>query len=568
MKESLRELYLDNNSSKFQHLLGFTEVSVDIVDAEELDLNEENRPEDSKDDIHEKIWDVNYVNRKQVTNGEEQTNGVSENTIIAGTLECSLCEFKGDTGKTLKQHKLNFHRGEEKSAEKSDLNEDDKEKQVQQFLHCGKCDEKFRQGGAFRRHKLVNHDEKKEEVEKEWESLQQNFQWKCEVCAKRFFDQHNLRVHARREHPSERSKMTRYDTLQCVKCARKFRHGAAFRQHKIIKHSENEEEVEREWETLKESFKWKCEVCEKKFLDQHNLRVHMKREHPVKRIKDEQEKYEMRREKNRIRSKRKVVCEQCSKSVKATSLKSHLKAHERNDFAPQKNFDCTMCVRGKYKSDEALQRHVERDHSGLEYPCKFCDHISISPAAKSSHNTTQHGTKTLPCKGCDKIFSSNSYLNSHVRTTHEKVKNKQCPHCGEAFQASSAFKAHVNRHTDNRQFSCETCGKAFLVDSHLKEHAKRHTRPYFCDQCDIQTGSNTSLKRHKRIAHEQQQIECRHGCGWKGWETISRGRHEKPCKLNPLPNAPYTVSVGIASSFTLQVKLLMSGKVERLKRML
>ena len=167
-----------------------------------------------------------------------------------------------------------------------------------------------------------------------------------------------------------------------------------------------------------------------------------------------------------------------------------------------------------------------------------------------------------PNFGCDKIFSSYSYLNAHIRTTHEKVKDKQCPHCDETFhEMNSAFKAHVNRHTDNRQFSCETCGKSFLVEPHLKEHAKRHTRPYFCDQCDHQTGSNTSLKRHKRIVHEQQQIECRHGCGWKGWETISRGRHEKPCKLNPLPNAPFTVSAGIASSFTLQVKILDSWEI-------
>ena len=164
--------------------------------------------------------------------------------------------------------------------------------------------------------------------------------------------------------------------------------------------------------------------------------------------------------------------------------------------------------------------------------------------------------KSLQCNFCDQRFVGKGYLKTHIRIRHEKVKDKQCPHCGEAFQASRAFKAHVNRHTDNRQFACETCGKAFLVESHLKEHAKRHTLPYLCDMCDLRFGSDLSLKGHKRVVHEQQQVQCRHGCGFGCWQIGNRGRHEKLCKLNPLPGAPYTVSAGIATSFTLQVKLL------------
>ena len=123
------------------------------------------------------------------------------------------------------------------------------------------------------------------------------------------------------------------------------------------------------------------------------------------------------------------------------------------------------------------------------------------------------------------------------------------------FQAGRGFTAHVNRHTDNRQFACETCGKSFLVHSHLKEHAKRHTLPYFCDNCDSRFGSDINLKGHRRIVHEQQPIQCRHGCGWSCWQSTSRNRHEKSCGLNPIPGAPYTVSAGTASSLTLQVNL-------------
>ena len=291
-------------------------------------------------------------------------------------------------------------------------------------------------------------------------------------------------------------------------------------------------------------------------LDQSNLTLHVKRQHPVRKITNKQERDEISKEKSKIRGKRRVICDHCNKSVKGlTSLKKHLKAHERNDFAPQKNFDCTMCGHGKYKSEDALQRHVANCHSGLVYQCELCDNTSTSPQAKRYHIIRNHVAKSLQCNFCDQRFVGKGYLKTHIRIRHEKVKDKQCPHCGEAFQASRAFKAHVNRHTDNRQFACETCGKAFLVESHLKEHTKRHTLPYLCDKCDLRFGSDSSLKGHKRIVHEQQQVQCRHGCGWNCWQIANRNRHEKSCKLNPLPGAPYTVSVGTASSFTLQVKL-------------
>ena len=118
---------------------------------------------------------------------------------------------------------------------------------------------------------------------------------------------------------------------------------------------------------------------------------------------------------------------------------------------------------------------------------------------------------------------------------------------------ATAFQAHVNRHTDNRQFACEICGKSFLVRSHLKSHARIHTLPFSCDICNSKFSSDGILKNHTRIEHEKQQIDCRHGCGFSCWESSNRNRHEKSCKRNPLPNAPYSVSAGTASSLTLQV---------------
>ena len=179
----------------------------------------------------------------------------------------------------------------------------------------------------------------------------------------------------------------------------------------------------------------------------------------------------------------------------------------------------------------------------------------ITTCFRSGTLKVGNGKKLLNVYNCDRRFVAKSVLKGHIKAQHEKVKDKKCPHCSEAFQRSADLQVHVNRHTDNRQFACEICGKSFLVQTHLKSHTKLHTLPYLCDKCDSKFGSGEMLKTHTRIVHEEQQIQCRHGCGFSCWERLNRNRHEKSCKKNPLPNAPYTIAAGTASSFTLQVSL-------------
>ena len=452
MREALQALYLKNDSSSFQQLLGFTNVVADIFKIEDgvrphadevlhdIKVHEENRQLDNKDNLLDKKWNNDNIDRAKVTKIDKSID-FSENRNVT----------------------------------------------------------------------------------------------KKENCA---------------------------DFLECDKCGKKFRlYGAAFRRHKVVKHKEKEEEVDKEWETLQHKFLCPCKICGKKFFNKRNMRDHKRREHPVNRNIDEQERVRIRREKDKIRKKRRVVCEHCSKSVSVNNLKMHFKAHERKDNASQQDFNCTVCRMGsrigKYKTEDALQRHVLKCHSGLVYQCELCDNASTSPHAKTLHFNSQHGEKTLQCNSCDKRFTANSYLRAHIKKRHEKVKDKKCPHCGEEFQAGIAFQAHVLRHTDNRQFACEICGKSFLVQSHLKSHARTHTLPFSCNICNLKFSSGGILKKHTRIEHENQQIDCRHGCGFSCWESSNRNRHEKSCKQNPLPNAPYSVSAGTASSLTLQVNFFL-----------
>ena len=151
-------------------------------------------------------------------------------------------------------------------------------------------------------------------------------------------------------------------------------------------------------------------------------------------------------------------------------------------------------------------------------------------------------------------FSTKVFLGSHVNNVHQKKKRKTCEVCGETFSANdtSSLIAHVNRHNNVRPYSCNECGKNFLSRQSLQIHRGVHTRPLQCDQCEKKCVSATHLQRHINKIHLGIQHECRYGCGWHTPGDNNRIRHEKQCRSNPIPGAPWAVSSGTANRYVLQ----------------
>ena len=187
VREALRALYLKSDSSRFQYLLGFGNVAAGIVIEDEIrpdvaevlpdiEVHEQKRPFDTKGDLLDKIWNNDNIDKTKVTNSEEPIDFDEDKNYIKK-------ETSPDTAPQLKGNGS-----------------------IQDPLQCVKCGKKFRQyGAAFRRHKIMKHKEKEEEIEKEWETLQHNFQCPCEICGKKFFNRHSMQDHRRREHPMKRN---------------------------------------------------------------------------------------------------------------------------------------------------------------------------------------------------------------------------------------------------------------------------------------------------------------------------------------------------------------------------
>ena len=371
-------------------------------------------------------------------------------------------------------------------------------------------------------------------------------EWNCKKCETQFNDLELYKTHARNAH---REDIPKFKCPYCDYTSQRI----VINNHIYNKHKDKRE-LHPEIET-----RYICEHCDETFHGKASKSTHIKISHTANSACPKCSKVC----KNVISLElhmlnhldNQFICELCSKAFKFKNyLQRHVdKFHRGIKIKPHFRFRCTMCIRGNFASEETLQKHILDYHSGVEYQCTQCLKTFARPEQRRLHEQNRHGEKTEKCAECDLMFTTALTLKHHVREVHNKVKDKICSFCGQAFFHDSIFEAHVNGHANNRPWKCERCDKSFLTKRHLKMHTDRHNLPYQCKQCTEKRGCSTELKKHTRRVHGGERLSCRYGCGYQSWQTGNRSRHEADCQLNPIPGAPFSVSSGSASQYTLDI---------------
>lgn len=139
-----------------------------------------------------------------------------------------------------------------------------------------------------------------------------------------------------------------------------------------------------------------CKFCEKKFVSNHCLKVHIARVH-------EKVAY--------------LFCEVCGKGC---TTKSDLHWHMDKHIATR-NYPCDICNL-KFKSSNSLRIHKRR-HEAVE--------------------------STKICPICNKEFRTNSALSTH-KLVHTDEKKYKCQYCPNSYKRLEALKCHVSIHTGQR----------------------------------------------------------------------------------------------------------------------
>ncbi|XP_044729726.1 zinc finger protein 58-like [Chrysoperla carnea] len=250
--------------------------------------------------------------------------------------------------------------------------------------------------------------------------------YKCEECSKQFNHKSNYLVHTLIH--------SGIKPFACKDCGKKFHLKQNLVGHSLT-HLESRKEL-------------KCTHCDKVCKTQYILDRHLKTHIP------EYERY-------------KYKCEVCSrKFVALENLEIHFEISHKNI-----DYICDQC--GKvFKTKSLLSAH-SNIHKNLSFKCPLCPKVFKSTTALNSHKLT-HVEKAYACEECGKKFSQRRQLTVHS-TVHTKILPHECSYCKKRFRRKYCLTVHVRQHTGERPYSCTECNHHFANDSNFIKHLKgRH----------------------------------------------------------------------------------------------
>jgi len=150
-----------------------------------------------------------------------------------------------------------------------------------------------------------------------------------------------------------------------------------------------------------------CTQCEKRFLNQHYLKIHM----------------------NVHSSKYKCTeCGKCCHSSQALTV-------NRRSHSGEKPFECTVCSK-RFTTSRELVVH-RRIHSGeKQYKCHLCDKVFSRSDSLNTHMRVHTGDKPYKCSLCEKSFTTSSHLQTHKRHVHSNIRPCDCRYCGSCLKVT------------------------------------------------------------------------------------------------------------------------------------
>lgn len=223
---------------------------------------------------------------------------------------------------------------------------------------------------------------------------------------------------------------------------------------------------------------WKCTVCNKKYKNKKDARLHIAAKHI------EYKPFE---------------CTECNEKF---TLKNLLTLHNKKHM---KNFICQDC--GKACMNMTRLRHHQVMHSNEhKYQCHICKSKYKRKGDLKEHMITIHSLHSFKCDypNCGKIFASKKCFNRHRYHHSDKY---QCETCQQRCSSAHELQIHKRIHTNQRAFPCQCCSKKFKTQYNLNVHkAQCHTnesiKTHSCNQCNSKFAMRCLLNQHIRMKHK------------------------------------------------------------------
>lgn len=265
----------------------------------------------------------------------------------------------------------------------------------------------------------------------------------------------------------------------------------------------------------------KCSICDKTFVDDNRLMIHMKRH-----------------------TDKKPTSFECTICFKTFSQQGNLKTHYRI-HTNEKPYTCDLCTKD-FRQLSGLKAHQRTHLDFRPYKCNTCTQEFHQSSALRAHKcpnknepTTSDQNATINemenmmaykmlqrLPGGDKGLTRKPKTKRQHRTIDEQNPNRvvkieynpedgnlsfNCDRCSRKFKRRDHLDIHMLIHTNTAQFfECTMCDKKFVQLGNLKTHLRVHSgeKPYQCSYCDKGFRQLSGLITHERIHSDEKPFQC------------------------------------------------------------
>lgn len=166
-----------------------------------------------------------------------------------------------------------------------------------------------------------------------------------------------------------------------------------------------------------------------------------------------------------------IVCEVCNKRfIFQHQLKRHMNVH-----SPTKQHICDSCGK-EFRTTIGLEEHRVKVHGVAgKYKCTIgdCQRQFYRKGVYQDHVNSHLGLKEHVCTLCKKKYDTKIGLFIHSKRCSAKQGERKfsCTTCGKKFLVKTDLKQHEEKHS-NVFHKCRNCDKIFKFKSHLFRHMR------------------------------------------------------------------------------------------------
>ena len=230
------------------------------------------------------------------------------------------------------------------------------------------------------------------------------------------------------------------------------------------------------------------------------------------------------------------------------------------------------CLKCYYTADEEsiLRAHVNSVHENIIWRCDKCPFTTSFEQMLNIHTSRNHNPKKakekFPCFTCDKMFTTERYAKSHMELVHGSKES--CQYCGDKY-SKTFLKRHIKFMHKGFKFRCSECDFTFwdkkklrrhmgtdhnyMIDQEFAKGSEERTcklcdklfkearnlivhmetvhgglKKHSCNECGMNFGQKSSLKRHILLKHKGFFYKCCiDKCGWGDGEKSKMRKHIK-----------------------------------------